>query len=131
MATQGLITITLDGKVRAKIITGSDGREIPELAAKLRANPTTDLSELMERSKEYFGGPSLCVMTSPDEWLFDEDAPEELPPLYRDKFDVPDFNPRWHHGTAEYTERVELISENDKILPTCEGHGATEVKDHE
>lgn len=118
MATQGLITITEGGRVRAKIITGWDGSNMPALAESLRRNPTRDLRELMIRAKEHdLGGPTLFVMTSPFDWLCDEDPPEELPALYVEKFAVVDFNPRWPRGTAEYTERVELDTENNQALP--------------
>lgn len=118
MATQGLITITERGKVRAKIITGCDGKRVIEIANYLRKHPTTIGWELLALAKRHdLGGPSLIIQTGPDEWLADDEI-EELGPLYAEKFDVPDFNPRWHYGTAEYTERVELHSENDGDLAT-------------
>ena len=115
MATQGLLSITRAGKVVAKIVTGCDGRNIVPLAESLRKNPTTDPDELLKRCREHdLGGNSLIVQSSSDGWLCDGDT-EEVPELYKAKFHEPRFNPRWPNGTAEYTEVVELETDNDKL----------------
>lgn len=112
MATQGLLSITRAGKVVAKIVTGADGYNIPALAESLRQNPTTDPDELLKRCREHdLGGNSLIVQSSPAGWLCDGDT-EEVPELYKAKFHEPRFNPRWPNGTAEYTEVVELETDN-------------------
>jgi len=125
MATQGLLSITLGGKVMAKIITGCDGKRIVPLAAWLRAHcKAVDGDELLKLCHAHdLGGESLIVQTSPTDWHCDT-ADQELPPLYVEKFDDPDFNPRWQQGTAEYTERVELepLPEGEDTT-TCNGCG--------
>ena len=110
MATQGLLSIVQGGQVMAKVIAGADGYNIPHLARALRADPTTDAHELLRRANLFdMGGPSLIVQTSADTYLSEEAMDvDELPEWYRTKFDDPQFNPRWAHGTAEYTEIVEL-----------------------
>lgn len=109
MATQGLLSITRDGKVVAKIVTGSDGYYIPDLAKALRKKPTTTATELMRMAKSVgLGGCSLIVQTAPDVFLSDDDNPDELPELYKTKFHESRFNPRWANGTCEYTEVVEI-----------------------
>jgi len=115
MATQGLISIIKGGKVVAKIITGCDGRNVVALAEELRKDPCTDMATLFCLAKQQdLGGDSLVVQTSPSEWMCDGDL-EELPDLYREKFHVPDFNPRWERGTADYTEIVDLGSGNAEL----------------
>lgn len=108
MATQGLLSITLSGKVVAKIVVGANGYNIPKLAESLRKNPTTGSNELLKRCLEHdLGGCSLIVQSSPKMWLSDG-GDEELPKLYKTKFHDPRFNPRWKNGTASYVEIVEL-----------------------
>jgi len=102
MATQGMLSIIEDGKVRLKVITGSDGYHIPKLKAWLIENPKASNDEIYLKSLELFSKYSLIVQTSSCDGLFDKDEIDGLPPLYVEKFDIPDFNPRWKSGLVEH-----------------------------
>lgn len=109
MATQGLLSITVNGQVVAKAVTDCDGYEMPNIAEDVKKNEVTTAQGLYELClKHGLGGESLIVQSSPTEWLGDYDE-EELPDLYMQNFNAPNFNPRWKYGTAEYTEIVDYV----------------------
>lgn len=111
MATQGLLTITNNKRTKCKVVTGSDGYNIPELAEWVRNNPSHSQEELWVKAKTLFGIDSLVLQTSNDKAIYegDFDAPkcnEEC--LYYKKFEQPKFNPRWEYGSADYVEVVDI-----------------------
>ena len=90
------------GKVVTKIITGSDGYNIPALAHSLRNTPPVGTGDLVNRCHDH-GLDNCIIQLGSTTWIGDV---EYLPPLYKEKFDIPEFNPRWENGTAAYTEIV-------------------------
>lgn len=108
MATQGILSIVIDGKVIAKAVVGADGYEMPAIAADVRKHNVTTARELLDLCHEHgLGGESLIVQSSPEEWIGDC-TDDELPDIYAEKFHDPIFNPRWHYGSADYVEVVEM-----------------------
>jgi hypothetical protein len=118
VATNGLVSIVVGGKVAMKIVTGSDGYNAALLAQLLRAiKRVPSVQEAVDfcvscefgASRSDYG--SLCIQTPErDHYLSDPEA--ELPPLYREKFSDPRFNPRWKCGIAAYTEVIEMEGVN-------------------
>lgn len=112
MATQGVLSIVHSGQVILKAIVGSDGYEMPAIAAEVKRRGKITAQELLELCHDHdLGGESLVVQMSPTEWI-GECADEELPPLYAEKFNDPRFNPRWARGYADFVEIVEIKGEN-------------------
>lgn len=108
MATQGVLSIVVDGHVVAKAIVGVDGYEMPEIADAVRERNVTTAQGLLDLCHEHgLGGESLIVQSAPDKWIGDC-TDDELPQLYAEKFHYPRFNPRWHYGTADYVEVVDM-----------------------
>ena len=115
MATQGLLSIVINGQVAVKAVTGCDGYEMPNIARDVKKNRVTDAQGLLKLCHKHgLGGDSLIVQSSPTKWLGDYDE-DELPELYAENFNDPNFNPRWKYGTAEYTEVVDMSSNDHEI----------------
>lgn len=120
--TQGIVSIKLDGAMVFKLVTGHDGMNAVSLAARLRGlGRIPTLHELEELAIDYrFGCRSCLVVIERDPEHFfnpmihtrggeiDHLDPEMQ--RYRDTFHVPQFNPRWKYGTADYVEVVEFSS---------------------
>lgn len=111
MATQGLLSATKNGKLLFKIITGSDGYNVPKLAQWLKENPSAQMDDVWKQAATLFAKDSLVLQLSPTEVICDNEwAKPNLDSecLYRTTFENPSFNPRWESGIAEYCETVEL-----------------------
>lgn len=108
MATQGILSIVIDGKVVAKAVIGSDGYAMPRIADDVRKNNVTTAQGLLDLCHAHgLRTESLIVQSAPDAWI-GNCTEDELPALYAEKFSDPRFNPRWRHGTAAYTEVVDM-----------------------
>lgn len=108
MATQGILSIIIEGKVVAKAIVGANGYAMPRIADDVRKNNVTTAQGLLELCHAHgLSGESLIVQSAPDVWVGDC-TEGELPAMYAEKFDDPTFNPRWSYGTAAYTEVVDM-----------------------
>lgn len=107
MSTQGLVTISDDRGVVAKIIAGCDGMEAAKIAAAVRnahtasPEPFTAAQLLQLASAHGFGCKSCLIVMTRNE-VAGEYGEEELDPRYRATFDQPLFNPRWESGQVEY-----------------------------
>ena len=111
MATQGLLTITHKGKTKCKVVTGSDGYNIPELAKWIRTHRAYTNEQLWSKAKTLFGVDSLVMQIAADKALYDgafEHPKLNGDCLYFTKFEQPLFNPRWKLGTADYSEVIEV-----------------------
>jgi hypothetical protein len=111
MATQGTLAITKNNKVTAKLITGSDGYYMPIVLAWLAINPTATAQELFFQTKHYFPAYCHCVQTGPTTIIADENEFGPVSDLYERFFDDAEFNPRWEHGTADYS----LVADIDDL----------------
>jgi hypothetical protein len=126
MSTQGLVSIVdQEGRVLYKLITGADGFNAPEVArrAPLIIAAGGGALELREMAIEVgFGADdseSFVVQDRERDYgPAGEDWFDELPASYREHFGDPRWNPRWRHGTAEYTEVVQVdLSAGPPRLP--------------
>ncbi len=108
MASQGLLTLTRDGKVVAKITAGCDGEKVRALAAAIRKAPTENLEELHRMALAADLGCENCLaVVGPEGTFFTSDG-ETPDPLYFSTFDRPRFNPRWESGEVEHFRLVKL-----------------------
>ena len=99
MATQGLVSIVVDGEVTAKIVAGCNGYEAEPLCERLMKEADLSHAKLREYATECGLGCGDCLVI---QGIFGDDSEGDLGPLYREKFHDPEFNPRWKHGTAAY-----------------------------
>ena len=108
MATNGVISIVKDGKVQFKCVAGCNGMEARKTADVLRhlKNPTIDQVYKICIDND-FGCEDCTVVQSETEHRCHPDyQDEELSSLYKEKFNTPDFNPRWERGTAAHMEII-------------------------
>lgn len=109
MATQGIVSVIVNGEVAVKAIAGSDGYNASILAEEIQRNHITSPEEIFNLAQEIgFGDQESLVVQSPDKNLYEGDA--DLAGLYldRSKFADPEFNPRWERGTADHIEVVKF-----------------------
>jgi hypothetical protein len=114
LATQGLVSITQKGKVMMKIVAGCNGNNALDVAIKIRElgrMPKAEEAYRIARNCEFGSYRDLVVI---DRRKITKDSDRRIPKLYRETFDDPRFNPRWKHGTANFTEIVDL-DENRKL----------------
>jgi len=107
MATQGVLSVVRNGKVVAKLVTGSDGYQLPKLADIIRKNGISDVATIFA-SAVVLGVGSMGSLFVMGENNIITNSDEEVPDAYRQTFSDPRWNPRWKLGTAEYVEVVEF-----------------------
>jgi hypothetical protein len=101
MATQGLVSVVKDGQVILKAVTGSDGFLATKLAKIMKENNYYDARRVYDAALAIgFGSERNLVVIDQQGAIFD-DGEDEVPPLYRETFNDPKFNPRWERGTVE------------------------------
>lgn len=106
MATQGVISIVKDNKVLFKCVAGCNAMTAKKTARALKKleNPTIDEVYLV-CLKNNFGCNDCTVVQSETEYR-QIDMEDGLAPLYIEKFNDPEFNPRWNRGTSSYVEII-------------------------
>src|SRR5262245_6259238 len=100
MATQGLVTVLVDGEVYMKIVTGSDGKLAQRVANAMRSVsrlPTAKEAYGLALNLGFGQSESLVVVTENGGMYTDGDIPE----LYHTTFHNPWFNPRWDCGLVD------------------------------
>lgn len=108
MATQGLVTVTVNGEVTGKVIVGCDGYNADDLVGKIEglgSTPTIDDLLSFARGVGFGCKDCLVVMDRNSAFIY---SGEELDERYRRTFNDAKFNPRWELGTADYIRVVEL-----------------------
>lgn len=120
MATQGVVSVTENGKVILKAIAGCDGYNAKLLAEHIRKNQLRDIDAVYEAALELgFGNePTLVVMDGRRiKWADGDEADDSLT-LYRDTFSDPRFNPRWESGLVsdDCLAIVDLATKKTKLL---------------
>jgi hypothetical protein len=122
--TQGIVSIKRNGQMAYKIIVGHDGMHAADVALDVRqwfrandklpdAGQLVDICErlgfgcgdcivILEYNPCKHNDPKMHTKLDGDDW------DEEGRARYLDTFHVPQFNPRWKYGTADYVEVVEL-----------------------
>jgi hypothetical protein len=109
MATQGIVSVVVNGKTVVKAVAGSDGYKANLLAAEIRRDSLVNPDDIFAAAKRLgFGCQENLVVQEPGRNIFE--GHEDLAGLYLDpvKFADARFNPRWEHGTAYHTEVVEF-----------------------
>jgi hypothetical protein len=117
MATQGMIVIKEDGKVKFKIIAGDNGFNIHNIP---RAELITDSpTELYTVAQRHNVGCADCLIVSylgdsneVRHFHLDMNLDHESNPWYWDQFFNPDFNPRWKNGGVDHLRTIN-VSEED------------------
>jgi hypothetical protein len=106
MATQGIVSLIVGGKVQVKAVAGCNGFKCRQLCLAIEADNLSTPEEIYDAAKEVsFGCPDCLVVMDAEREIFEGE--DELGGLYRKTFDDPVFNPRWAHGMAAYAEYVE------------------------
>jgi hypothetical protein len=112
MATQGLLSIVKNNQVHIKVICGWNGDCIPELKEKISSlTPEQMTPEIVhQHALDIVGGSDrLVTQYATDKCIFED---KEFEPKQGDNyfkhFNDPTFNPRWDHGTSDYTEVIVL-----------------------
>jgi hypothetical protein len=111
--TQGLVSIVdSTGATVAKIVVGDNGMNAQALADAIPRNRALSAFELYRLALRHdFGCRDCLIVQTRHGQHHDTDQIEEVPEVYREHFADPRWNPRWRHGTAEYTVVVELAGE--------------------
>lgn len=117
MATQGIVTLTGPfHETLVKLITGQDGQFAEQIARAIFERQLEDAEAVYELATEIgLGGSSLVVMDKDVVWYEDQSMPFakaaddfDLDDRYFATFTKPEFNPRWHHGTADHVWIVDI-----------------------
>ena len=124
MGTQGLVTVASRGKVVAKITAGDNGQKAKEVAEAIALHLNcADPTLLMTIAKQRGFGCEKCrtvaTRAGGEVWLLQEvsinehvvftvNSEDEEYGLWAKTFDIPLFNPRWRHGTADHCYLVNM-----------------------
>lgn len=110
MSTQGLLSIVQNERTKWKIVTGCDGYNIPKLAYLFAVDGVPDsideVHEFATNGTGLFGSCGCLYVLGESEWRNKENEPPPL--LYATSFQMPEFNPRWERGTADYAMIYDL-----------------------
>lgn len=105
--TNGIVSITRNGKTVFKVVAGCDGYNAPKLAQAIRETGPSTLDQVYDLALDCdFGCKECLVVIGECGERYEGDEP--LGPLYRSTFADPRFNPRWERGTAAYVEVIEI-----------------------
>lgn len=106
--TNGIVSVVKDGNVLLKAVCGCDGYNAKSLAHLLRIETEVPpLDKVYDFAKSVgFGCNDCLVIQTIDDELYRGEG--ELHPRYREKFNDPNFNPRWERGICGCVEIVSL-----------------------
>lgn len=105
MATQGMVVVMDAGGVLVKAVCGCDGYRARALADVVRRRNLRTAQDVFTAAKRVgFGCTNDLVVM--DRNTTCTECSDDLPPLYRDTFADPRFNPRWECGLCGNTEIV-------------------------
>ena len=110
MATQGIVSITHNGKVVMKFIVGCNGMNAASLVKVLKKDgkiPKSLWDAYILAKRVGFGCPRCLVVMNKSRREF-YGSEKRLDRLYRKTFNQPRFNPRWKHGIADHVKVIEL-----------------------
>jgi len=109
MATQGIISIVKGDKVILKCVAGCDGYNAHDAAIAIKKANKYDLKTIYDIClRNNFGCYHGCLIVQSENDFMTFDKEDPLPELYIEKFNDPNFNPRWERGTASYTEIINI-----------------------
>lgn len=103
--TQGLVSLTdPHGTTLAKIVVGDNGMNAQSFADAIPRDRLLSAFELYRLALRHnFGCRDCLIVQTRHGQHHDTELIEEVPESYREHFGDPRWNPRWRHGTAEYT----------------------------
>lgn len=106
MSTQGVVSVTKDGKVVAKCVVGCNGYNAPDLAERLRRLGRITQEGMYRAAAETDFGCDDCRVVVTEEGILSRSV-EDVGPLYLSTFQQPEFNPRWECGAVGHLEIVD------------------------
>ena len=115
MGTMGLVTVRDTEKVLMKIVVGTDGMRVKQMAKMIRTFIRKNgrhpiIREAVDMAKAvHFGSENDRIVITADSHYSECGQPGQL---YRDTFDQPKFNPRWDIGITEFYQEVNI----DRVL---------------
>ena len=105
--TQGLLSVTQNGKVVLKIVVGCNGYNINKIARLTELeHDFSDLKGFYEMADHVDFGCDACRVVMTKDEIYPPEMECEITPLFRETFDNPAFNPRWKHGTADHVRVI-------------------------
>jgi len=115
MATQGVVSIAIDGKTVIKATVGCNGYNADQLAELIRTSNLEKPEDIERVANQAQFGCSECrvIQAGADATATIFRGDDDLSALYfdRDKFFDPQFNPRWEEGTADHVVVIERRAE--------------------
>ncbi len=111
MATQGMIVIMQGKVVLRKIVVGCNGYNAKRCSDVIRNRKFIDAINLEIAAEEAQFGCASCrvIQVSATEYFPSSmDLPDDVAKLYRDKFMVARFNPRWSRGTVAHCQIIKI-----------------------
>jgi len=107
MATQGMLSVTKNGKTVLKAVAGCDGYNVKDLVKSLSKEDCTNPNKVYGKALDAgFGCHDCLVVLSADKIV--HTSHDEVGGLYKETFEQPKFNPRWERGTVEHYSEVKL-----------------------
>lgn len=107
--TQGLLSITQNGKTLIKIVCGCGGYNIQELMNTIIEKKLTSAEDIYNVALELeFGCEECLVVHEKGKGILIYKGDEFIGYIfYQKKFEDPYFNPRWKYGTADFTRIIQ------------------------
>jgi hypothetical protein len=104
MATQGVVSLVdASGKPYLKAVAGCGGNYAQALLDELRLHEFTHIGDVYAAAlRAHFGCKDCLVVMNRVTSLYEFEGP--LPPIWRDTFNAPSWNPRWKYGSADFVE---------------------------
>jgi hypothetical protein len=104
--TNCVVSVMSNGKAVQKIVAGCDGYNAEKLANRLlELRAFARLEDIRKVAFECGVGCEECLVVMDGE---SHAGPEDIGPLYREKFGDPEFNPRWECGLAAHIWIVDI-----------------------
>lgn len=111
MGTQAVISLVKEGNTELKVVAGCNGQQAEKVAIAILQNKVLNISEIYNLSEKLGLGCKDClVVMNGNSHIY---KGEEMPLLesYREKFEDPQFNPRWKEGTTDVLFIIPVIDE--------------------
>jgi hypothetical protein len=111
MATNGIVSVIKDGKTLFKCVAGCNGMTAEKLVKALAEVKELTLDNVYKACLDHDFGCKDCTVVQSENDFRAADQEEPLPPLYKEKFSDPQFNPRWDIGIASHKATLDLDNE--------------------
>ncbi|MBI5071848.1 hypothetical protein HZB93_03090 [Candidatus Falkowbacteria bacterium] len=91
-----------------KVVAGCDGQLAKKIAEELRAAWPVNASQAHAIARKSGFGCANCLVVVTESGIVLCGENWDLPAIYRETFQQPDFNPRWRDGSVDFLEIVDL-----------------------